>query len=191
MQESSNLSMENLVATLASPWLLLQALLQAPEFPATPKQRLNKPFLGKTSDDSGKASETPFLQPPLCDKVGPMGTGPGAEEILTSGTIALTPDNSPLPIGVAKYLQQLRRDDNVVELSLQDAQISMEKHKAAWRVAKENTSSGDPLLHFGHCKACALQPYLCEFEAKMRNIPFITGYSPHRWQRVVNVELLK
>ena len=159
--------------------------------PCYTKPEIEKAIFEENIRRFWQASETPFLQPPLCAKVGPMGTGPGAEEILASGTIALTPEDSPLPIGVSKYLQQLKRDDNVVELSLQDAQITMAKHKSAWGVAKETTSSGDPLLHFGHCKACALQPYLCEFEAKMRNIPFITGYSPQRWQRVVNVELLK
>ena len=138
-----------------------------------------------------QASNTPFLQAPLLNKVGIIGTGPGAEEILSTGALTLSPGEPPLEPSVASYLYQLKRDDHVEDLSLQEAQITVDKNKKAWKAAKEQTSSGDPLLHFGHCKACALHPNLCDFEAKMRNIPFITGYSPKRWQRVVNVELLK
>ena len=138
-----------------------------------------------------QASETPFLQPPLYDKVGPLGIGPGADEILTTGQITLNPGDPPLHSTVLKYIQQLKKDDNLIALPLHEAMIDEKKHKAAWKAAKEATSSGDPILHFGHCKAMATHPNLCEFEAKMKNIPFITGYSPHRYQHLVDVELLK
>ena len=159
--------------------------------PCYTKEEIEKAIFDENMRQFWQASDTPFLQPPIWDKVGTIGTGPGADEILSNGTLTLAPDDPPLDVTTLKYLQQLQKDDNVVELPLQEVQITVEKHEQAWKVAKEQTSSGDPLLHFGHCKACASHPNLCEFEAKMRDIPFITGYSPHRWQRVVNVELLK
>ena len=159
--------------------------------PCYTKEEIEKAIFDENMWRFWQASDTPFLQPPIWDKVGTIGTGPGADEILSTGTLTLAPDDPPLDVTTLKYLQQLQKDDNVVELPLQEVQITVEKHEQAWKVAKEQTSSGDPLLHFGHCKACASHPNLCEFEAKMQDIPFITGYSPHRWQRVVNVELLK
>ena len=159
--------------------------------PCYTKEEIEQAIFAENKRRFWQASHTPFLQPPLIDKVGPMGTGPGAEEILSTGKLSLGPEDPPLDEGTLLYLEQLKRDDNMTELSLDDVQITEELHRQAWRVAKEQTSSGDPLLHFGHCKACATHPNLSQFEAQMRNIPFCTGFSPERWQRVVNVELLK
>ena len=110
---------------------------------------------------------------------------------MATGTLTLEPGDPPLDEDTVKYIQQLKRPDHVVDLPLEEAQITKDKNARSWKAAKEATSAGDPLLHYGHCKATAAHPQLGEFETHMRNVPFITGYSPTRWRRAVNVELLK
>ena len=97
-----------------------------------------------------QASHTPFLQSPLLEKVGPLGLGPGADEILATGTLTLEPGDPPLDEDTVKYIQQLKRPDHVVDLPLEEAQITKDKNARSWKAAKEATSAGDPLLHYGH-----------------------------------------
>jgi len=47
------------------------------------------------------------------------------------------------------------------------------------------------MLHFGHYIAMAQDNELAQFEADMRNFPFLTGFSPVRWQECYDFELLK
>ena len=56
---------------------------------------------------------------------------------------------------------------------------------------KERTTTGSAFLHFGHFKAGVRDPVIADFEATMAHIPYATGYSPQRWQHVVDFELLK
>jgi hypothetical protein len=52
-------------------------------------------------------------------------------------------------------------------------------------------TTGSDFLHFGHFKAGAHDPIIAEFKAMMAHIPYAMGYSPKRWQHVVDFELLK
>ena len=72
-----------------------------------------------------------------------------------------------------------------------DTYIDSASWKDSWKAAKENTSSGPSGLHFGHFKADALVPHLAELDATMANIPIITGYTPKRWRRGLNVMIEK
>ena len=155
------------------------------------KQDIEEACIEENKRRFWQASDTPFMKPPIFDKVGPLGLGPGADEILETGTLTLDPGDEPLDDDTVQYIKQLQCPDHVTDLPLSEAQITTTKNAQSWKAAKEATSSGDPLLHYGHCKATALHPHLGEFETFMRNIPFITGYSPQRWKRAVNVELLK
>jgi hypothetical protein len=69
--------------------------------------------------------------------------------------------------------------------------IETEQFIQGWKHAKERTTTGSPFLHFGHFKASARDPDIAEFEATMSHIPYATGYSPKRWQHVIDFELLK
>ena len=137
-----------------------------------------------------QASHTPFVQQPLLAKVGKLNEGTGATEILEHGTITL--DNpEDLDPGTKELIRQLQRPPGVRDLTLDDVEITPDRHIASWRKAKERTSSGDKIMHFGHCIACTKNQHLAKFEAIMRNIPFRTGYTPERWKRCVCVEILK
>ncbi len=66
-----------------------------------------------------------------------------------------------------------------------------EEYRQGWKRAKEKTSAGPSTLHFGHCKAGALDPRIVEFEAAMASIPMKSGYAYKRWRKGTDVELLK
>jgi hypothetical protein len=51
--------------------------------------------------------------------------------------------------------------------------------------------TGSDFLHFEHFKVGARDSVITEFEVTMAHIPYAMGYSPHRWQHVVDFELLK
>ena len=138
-----------------------------------------------------QASHTPFLQPPIFEKVGNLGTGPGAEEILATGTLTLQPGDPPMDEYTIKMLAEMKRPDDLQELNLEDVRITPEKHAKRWKRAKEATSSGDKILHFGHCKASAGDPDLLHFESSMRNFPYLLGFSPKRWRRGLNCQIVK
>ena len=162
----------------------------------TRKSCLNKDDIEDACIEEAKrrfwqASSTPFLQPPLLKKVGRLGTGPGGEEILATGKITLDPEDPPLDQYTLDFIKQLKRPDNLIEMPLSEAMITTKKHVAGWKRVNERTSSSDKILHFGHCKVTAQDEELAKFEAAMRNIQFITGYSLKRYRYMVLCEILK
>jgi hypothetical protein len=66
-----------------------------------------------------------------------------------------------------------------------------EEYCQGWKRAKEKTSARPLTLHFGHCKAGALDPRIIKFEAAMASIPMKSGYAYKRWRKGTDVELLK
>lgn len=76
-----------------------------------------------------------------------------------NASITLEEGDPPLEPFTEMLIQQLKRPDNVIELSIEDIQISTEKHIKSWKKAKERTSSGDKVLHFGHCIATTSSSY--------------------------------
>ena len=56
----------------------------------------------------------------------------------------------------------------------------------SWQRIKERTLSRILGIHFGYLKSCIDCEPLVEFEATILDIPFITGYSPKEWKKIVN-----
>ena len=134
-----------------------------------------------------QAKDTPFLQQPLLNLVGPLGTGPAAEAILNGDFV--------VPEGVnywaAKLITQLKRPAAVTTLQQRKPHVSVDKHCKGWKRAKEQTSSGKSGITFSHLKAGATCPEIAEFEAQMADIPYKSGMSPDRWKKALNVMLEK
>ena len=136
-----------------------------------------------------QASDTPFLQPPLLELVGALGTGPAAEDILR-GTFTI-------PEGVdewaANFIPFLAKPTKVQvgQFIGPEKFVSVRSHCEGWRKAKERTSSGPSGITFAHFKAGLVHPTVTEFETIMTSIPYETGISPERWQHGTNVMLEK
>ena len=56
---------------------------------------------------------------------------------------------------------------------------------------REETSSSKSGIHFGHYKARCADVQLAAIDAAMARIPFVTSYSPTRWQEGLNVMIEK
>jgi hypothetical protein len=131
-----------------------------------------------------QAKDTPFLNGPLFELLGPLGTGEAAEAIL-NGTFIIPPEVDEY---TAKFIKQLRRPPEVTQMSLD---LPIQSYQQGWGKARENTASGPSGLHFGHFKAGARDPGIAEFERQMSHIPYITGHSPNRWRKVIDYLLEK
>jgi hypothetical protein len=129
---------------------------------------------------------TPFMQEPLRTRVRYLGIGPGAQDIL-NGTFQCPANTPPY---AARRIQGLKRIDGTHEEPIH-AGTPTEEFCQGWKRAKEKTSAKPSTLHFGHCKAGALDPRIIEFEAAMASIPMKSGYAYKRWRKGTDVELLK
>ena len=69
--------------------------------------------------------------------------------------------------------------------------ITTQDHVNGWKWANERTSPGHSGLTTAHWKAACRDPFLASMDAAWANIPYITGYSPLRWQRGVDVLIPK
>ena len=155
------------------------------------KEEMEQVIMDQNTARFWQANAMPPLNPPFSDKVGFLAEGPGAEEILSTGKLTLNEGDPPLDEYLEKLLTHLKRPDNVPTLSLWDVRITKEKHIHSWSKAKEKTSSGGTDTHFGQCIATSRHDDLAEFEATMRNIPFVGGFAPDRYKECDDFELLK
>lgn len=123
---------------------------------------------------------------PLVEEFGYLSVGENARAVM-EGT------HSP-PRGTNKYaamlLEQLKMPEGIRSDPL-SACITTEQFIQGWQHVKERTTTGSVFLHFGHFQAGVRDPVIADFEATMAHIPYAMGYSPKRWQHVVDFELLK
>jgi hypothetical protein len=117
----------------------------------------------------------------LLRDIGTMGTGPKTSKILDgtyripSGTTAIT----------KKFISQMKCADNFNSVP----PVTFKEFCEGWRCAKEKTSSTGP--HFGHYKAGIKHGKIGRMLFQRSQIPMLTGYSPIRHRRGVDVMLLK
>ena len=70
--------------------------------------------------------------------------------------------------------------------------LDVQECKQGWMHAKESTSSAMKNgTHFGHWKVGYQDDEIAAVHTGLVNIPFMTGYSPKRWQFGVNSLLTK
>jgi hypothetical protein len=131
-----------------------------------------------------QASATSFLQPPLYEDRGPLGTSPEIEAIRDGNyfpDLSIDPHTVRLPA-------HLKRAPGVTATKPSNT-FTAQQYTEGWKKAKERTSSGRSGLHFGHFKANALHASLANLDYKMAFIPYATGFSPSRWRHGINIML--
>jgi hypothetical protein len=134
-----------------------------------------------------QANDTPFMRSPLVDEFGYLGIGENSRAVL-AGEYVPPPNIDKYAAMLLQHLKQLTASKQPPRFS---AMISTEQYIQGWKHAKEQTTTGSAILHFGHFKAGARDPLIADFEATMAHIPYATGYSPKRWCHVMDYELLK
>jgi hypothetical protein len=133
-----------------------------------------------------QTQHNPFMIDPLRTRVGYLGIGKGAQEIL-NGTFICPAGVSP---HAARLIQGLKRIDGTAKMPSHTGMPTSE-YQQGWKRTREKTSAGTSTLTFGHCKAGALDPSIIEFEAAMAFIPMRHGYAYKGWRKGTDVELLK
>ena len=133
-----------------------------------------------------QAFNTPLTIPPLSSDFGLLGNGPEADNLLQGN---YTPPSSVDPT-TAEVLSNLSITDTPKH-TIQPTPITCNELCEGWQRVKERTSSSPSTLHVGHWKAVCSDPATTWVNMVMINIPYISGYSPKRWQHGLNVMIEK
>jgi hypothetical protein len=147
------------------------------------KDKVEQACMDENEQRFRQANDTPFMKSPLVKEFGYLRVRENAQSVLAGTYIS--------PHGTNEYAAMLLAQLEIPEGIRNDpmpAFIETEQYIQGWRHAKETMTTGSDFLHFGHFKAGAHDPIIAEFEATMSHIPYATGYSPKRWQHVVDFE---
>jgi hypothetical protein len=134
-----------------------------------------------------QAVTTPFGSGYLADTIGFNIDKPGAADIL-NGTFEISPSANLLPETkrILKFLQEPCHSTPDLP-----SEITPEEFKSTYKIVKERTSSSVSGRHVGHYKAAAQDLTITIVHATMMSLPFLVGFSPTRWRKVVDVMLEK
>ena len=131
--------------------------------------------------------ETPLRQNPLLKAFGYRGDTVRGDEV-TAGTYIPPPDTDEY---TKLFLKCMKRPDHVPESAIPDI-FSTNDYVKRWKSRREKTSSSRSGRHFGHYKLQhKLKQKYKDMFATMANIPYRTGYSVKRWQKVIDVLIMK
>jgi len=135
-----------------------------------------------------QAHETPFASEPLLSYIGINGDGPGAEDILQG----ITPPQHIVDKLLPETKAILETLANLpTPLTPPDTKITPEKFQQLYKILPDKISSSPSGRHIGHYKAISQSDDLSALWAIMMYIPHLVGFSPSRWQTVVDVMLEK
>lgn len=122
-----------------------------------------------------QTESTPCMTEPLLSLLGTTGDSEACNQIL-NGTIQLPPEVDQY---TAEFFNELKQE--VLSEPLPSNTITTEEFCQFWKMKKEQISSGISGIHYGHMKACSLDPFLADIEATLAHIPYYTGYTPSSW----------
>ena len=134
-----------------------------------------------------QANKTPCMMSPLKERLGSCGTGDLANALIHGDYTNLDGVDGATQ-EVLKYLQLKEGSNNIFIPKALD----VDECKVGWKKAKERTSSAMQMgTHFGHWKVGHTDDEIAGIHTGFANIPFLTGYSPKRWQFGINSLLTK
>jgi hypothetical protein len=135
-----------------------------------------------------QAHQTPFGTGYLADMLNLDASTEEAKNLLRG---SFTPDQEFIQLQeTTDILNQLSTPLPLIPKDI-TAVITPEQFSATYKIVKEATSSSPSGRHVGHYKVAATDPLLSELHSAMMSIPYMTGFSPSRWQQVVDVMLEK
>jgi hypothetical protein len=131
--------------------------------------------------------EVLICQEALRGQFGYISTSPTAQTIL-DGTYAFAPDMDKVTKELFVEITQIQ---SVVSPNSTSGVISRERWQQGWKRAKEDTSSSQSGLHFGHYIACANCKYTSQFHALCISLALKKGIALERWTNGLSVMLEK
>jgi len=148
------------------------------------KDHIEKACLAEAHHHFTQAAITPILR--LLRDVGldNLGMGSLAFRQILDGTFDMSAIQD---LYTLQLLTHLGRPPGMTEIALR----TEAEYRAGWKKAKEQTSSSPSGVHFGHYIASIEEMVLEKINRLMATIPLLTGISPTRWCRTLNVMLEK
>jgi len=162
---------------------------EGPWTPITTPNEIAEHVCSANTRQYQQAISTPFASGPLADYLGPRGESKGAIDLL----------NGTLP--PQKIIEHLHPETMAILGTLvtpptlksfkSTAQITQADFIGTYKASKELTSSSPSGRHIGHYKAVIDDCELVEIHSSMMSLPHQNGFSPSRWQKVVDIMLEK
>jgi hypothetical protein len=135
-----------------------------------------------------QAEATPFGSGYLASEFN-LDASSNATDLILEGDFHPNKDLIRLP-ETLDILNQLSSPLNLTPREISTS-ISPEEFVSAYKAIHESTSSSPSGRHVGHYKATSLDPLLSELHATMMSIPYMVGFSPKRWRKVIDIMLEK
>jgi len=132
---------------------------------------------------------TPCGQAPLSSHLGYKADQPGALAVIQGAPLPDEVKSQILPETAAIFqtLQELASRD----ISPSSPKITPDQFQSCYKAMDERTSSSPSGRHLGHYKAAVLSEDLTKLHSIMMSIPLLAGFSPTRWQQIIDVMLEK
>jgi len=136
-----------------------------------------------------QAHSTPCGVEPLASYLGYKADTEGARHICEGATLPPEISEQLLPETQAIFttLTSLAKAHNPTISPL----IQPEQFKSCYKAMDERTSSSPSGRHLGHYKAATLSEELTKLHSAMMSIPLSAGFSPTRWQQIIDVMIEK
>ena len=128
--------------------------------------------------------ETPLMQPSVTANLGYLADSSLAQEIL-DGKYEPNEDLDPYTNTFLSYIGTRQA------LPTLPAAITADDFKSYWKAARERTASSLSGRHFGHYKAAATSPFLCNIHASFQSAASQYGIYMSRWTKGLTVMLEK
>ena len=154
----------------------------------TEKSAMENLILEANENKYRQCETTPMMTQPLLSDFGYLGIHTEAAQQVMDGEYECPPGSTPF---ARQVLQQFAMSDLAKAAEVSSQEITIDEWRRYWKSARENTSSGPSVLHFGVLKAHAHSLSLASFDCWMTEIPRRSGYSPCRWRKAIDAVLWK
>jgi hypothetical protein len=148
----------------------------------TDKKEMEKAIIKSNKSKFQQSFQTPFYNYPYNKIFGYLGLTTFSQKVL-DGTYVPPMDSST---HMTDFLTRLATPE-VIKNNPNTMEMTVESFISYWKKAKEHTSCYPSEFSFATLKAASHDLYLATMDCIMTRIPLNTGYSPSRWQRMVDV----
>ena len=151
------------------------------------KETLEEALKEENSRRFTQANDTPLMRGKLYDELSILPSHEITSALLDGSYLAPN-DTAP---GVQEVLNHLKLKESATAI-WRPQPLTIGECTIGWKNTKETVSSAAKHgTHMGHWKAGYKTPYIAAVHTAMANVPYLSGYSPTRWQYGVNVMLEK
>jgi hypothetical protein len=151
------------------------------------KSEIEGAFVDENLSRFSQTNATPPMDDWITDRVGYCAELEGGQEIL-DGTFDIPATCDPYLI---LLINGMRMPEKVRQMEPISTNISTEDHKSGWRKQKERTASARSDLGFSDHISATYHTGMAEIDRLFRQIPYKLGFSPKRYQRITDFEIVK